>query len=283
MSDATEMAYEGRTELSERRPRFGRAQSHRHDSNGRENMGRAEAWISAILGTVLVGGAVRHPSKRSLPLAAAGAALLYRGSTRHCPAYAAAGIDRSKHKSGPDALGVITINNPPEEVYRFWRDLSNLPQVINVIESVEVIDEKRSRWRTREVAGQSFEYEAEIIEDTPDNGIRWKSVSGSPIEMRGSVRFKPAPAGRGTIVIGSIIFGRGEGGGITGRLASPFAKYAIHQDLMRLKQLLEAGEIPSTEEQPVGPRTADSALAHPRHTEQGDRTIRQGAQGANAL
>ena len=75
--------------------------------------------------------------------------------------------------------------------------------------------------------------------------------------MRGTVRFKEAPAGRGPIVIASMIFGRGKGSGIAGRLASPFAKYAIHQDLLRLRRLLETGELPSTEEQPAGPRDSE--------------------------
>lgn len=282
MSDATEAAYESRAELSDGRSGSARAQTRRPNSDAHTNMGGTEAWVSAIAGTILVGGALRRPSKSSLALAAVGAALLYRGSTRHCPAYAAAGIDRSKRKSGPDATGMITINRPAQEVYRFWRDLGNLPKFINVVDSVEEIDEKRSRWHTREVGGQSFSYEAEIIEDTPGNGIRWRSVSGSPIEMSGSVRFKPAPADRGTIVIGSLIFGRGEGDGIAGRIASPFAKYAIHQDLMRLKRLLETGEIPSTEGQSVGPRNRDAAATQLPHAKEGKLAAGEEPKGVNA-
>ena len=259
MSNATEMAYGNRTDFSGSESRFTarRIEALDHPVDHKQKKGRAEAWISAGVGGILVGSALRRRSRASLPLTAVGAFLFYRGVTRHCPGYAAAGIDRSERRSGPDAVSVITINKPVEEVYRFWRNLNNLPQFMNAVESVEVLDQSRSRWRTRELAGQSFTYEAEIIEDTPNNGIRWKSVSGSPIEMRGTVRFKEAPAGRGTIVIASMIFGRGKGSGIAGRLASPFAKYAIHQDLLRLRRLLETGELPSTEEQPAGPRDSE--------------------------
>ena len=259
MSNATAVAQEGPAKYPEQSFVAGDAQtSRRGRTTSDPNMGKGEAWASAALGSALVWRALRRPTLGSLPLAAVGAALVYRGSTRSCPAYAAVGIDRSKRKSGPDAVGAVTVNKPPEEVYRFWRDLSNLPRFMSILESVEVLDETRSRWRTRELGGRSFRYEAEITEDTPNDGIRWKSVSGSPIEMRGTVRFKPAPAGRGTIVIGSLIFGRGPGGGIAGRIASPFARYVIHEDLMRLKQLLEAGEIATTEDQSVGPRDLDS-------------------------
>lgn len=245
------------------------------------NMGETEAWLSAGVGAVLIGAAFRRGTMGALPLAAVGASFLYRASTRHCPLYAAAGIDRSSRRSGPDAVSTITIDKPTDEVYRFWRTLSNLPQFMAAVESVEVIDETRSRWRTRKLGGQSFEYEAEIIEDTPGNGIRWKSVSGSPIEMRGSVRFKPSPAGRGTIVISSLIFGRSPASGIVGRLASPFAKYAIHKDLLGLKRLLETGEIPSTEGQPVGPRDGSSPARRPLHAgSEGSVAARQ-VQGAH--
>ncbi len=280
MQDATKMI---RTDsFTPRSPRVSQHSPLRRAADPKPNMGETEAWLSAGLGAVLIGAAFRRRTMGALPLAAVGASFLYRASTRHCPLYGAAGIDRSSRTSGPDAVSTITIDKPPEEVYRFWRNLSNLPQFMAAVENVEVIDEKRSLWRTREVGGQSFEYEAEITEDTPGNGIRWKSVSGSPIEMRGTVRFKPSPAGRGTIVIGSLVFGRGERGGVMGHIAGPFAKYAIHKDLMGLKRLLETGEIPSTEGQPVGPRNSDSEARRPLHTRREDMiTAPAQAQGAN--
>ena len=197
-------------------------------------------------------GAWRGWSNTSVPLAVAGAGLMYRGSTRHCPIYSALGVDRSGRKSGPDAVSMVTIQKPVEEVYSFWRDLGNAPKFMGIIERVEVLDDRRSHWYTREIAGRSFDYEAEITQDTPNGGFRWLSLEGSPIEMRGAVRFKSAPANRGTIVVASVIFGSGAGGSIRGRLASPLAKYTIRQDLMRLKQLLETGEIATTEGQPAG-------------------------------
>jgi uncharacterized membrane protein len=198
-------------------------------------------------------GAWRSWSKSSLPLAAAGAGLMYRGSTRHCPVYSAVGIDNSRHRSGPDAVSMATIQKPVEEVYSFWRDLSNAPKFMSVIDRVEVLDNRRSHWYAREIAGHSFNYEAEIVDDQPNRGLRWKSLEGSPIEMRGAVRFKPAAGNRGTIVIASMVFGSSAGRGVRGRLASPLANYTMHRDLMRLKQLLETGEIATTEGQPAGP------------------------------
>ena len=229
--------------------RFGKAR--------RKNMGPGEAWLSLAAGAGLVWGAWRARGKASLPLAAAGASLLYRGSTRRCPVYSAAGIDHSARKAGPDAVGVITIDRPVEELYRFWRDLSNSPKFMRFVESVEILDEKRSRWRGKQIGGYAFDYEAELIEDIPNDGLRWRSAEGAPVDMRGSVRFMKAPADRGTVVVASVVFGRSGGGGIRGWLASPFAHYTIHEDLMRLKQLMEAGEIATAEGQPSGRRSGE--------------------------
>ena len=138
MSNATEMAYGNRTDFAGSESRFsaGRSEAFDQPVDHKQNMGRAEAWISAGVGGILVGSALRRRSRASLPLTAVGAFLFYRGVTRHCPGYAAAGIDRSERRSGPDAVSVITINKPVEAVYRVWRNLNNLPQFMNAVESV---------------------------------------------------------------------------------------------------------------------------------------------------
>ena len=231
--------------------RFGKAR--------RTNMGEGEAWLSLAAGAGLVLGALRSWSKASIPLAAAGASLLYRGSTGHCPVYSATGVDHSGRSTGPDAVSTITINKSPQELYEFWRDLTNAPRFMSFVESVEILGDGRSRWRGKQVGGRRFDYEAEITEDIPGEGLRWRSVEGAPIQMRGSVRFAPAPADRGATVIASVVFGRPGSDGLRSRLAGPLANYKIHQDLMRLKQLMEAGEIATTENQPSGRSKAEQA------------------------
>lgn len=254
MSNAS-IAYEGSGDSVRGQSDSGHDETSSH--NNGENLSGTEAVLSSVAGAVLVGSVLRRPRFGLLPLAVAGAFLLYRGSPRHCPAYAAAGIDGNKRRTGPDAVGVVTISKPVEEVYRFWRDLNNLPTFMNIVDGVDVIDDTRSRWHSREIGGHSLSYEAEIVEDSPNGGIRWQSVSGSPIEMRGAVRFKEAPHGRGTTVIASLIVGRGEASRIAGRIIGPIAKYGIHQDLVRLKRLLETGEIATTGSQPVGSRNPE--------------------------
>ncbi len=47
----------------------------------------------------------------------------------------------------------MTINRPVEDVYRFWRDLSNLPRCMQHLESVTPLGNGRSHWIAKGPAG----------------------------------------------------------------------------------------------------------------------------------
>ncbi|MEI9936430.1 MAG: SRPBCC family protein [Pseudomonadota bacterium] len=74
----------------------------------------------------------------------------------------------------------ITVNRPPEEVYKFWRDLENLPRFMSHLESVQVTN-GRSVWKAKGPAGMSVEWQAEVVFDRPYESIGWKSVEGSTL------------------------------------------------------------------------------------------------------
>ena len=89
----------------------------------------------------------------------------------------------------------ITINRKPEEFYHFWRNFENLSRFMNHLESVHVMDERRSHWVAKAPAGMKVEWDAEITEDRPNELIAWRSLEGADVENSGSVRFAPAPGG----------------------------------------------------------------------------------------
>ncbi len=139
----------------------------------------------------------------------------------------------------------FTINRQPDVVYSFWRQLENLPRFMRHLESVEVIDARRSRWRAKGPAGMTVEWEAEITDDRPNELISWRSVEGATVPNRGTVRFVAAPGARGTEVHVDLEYSV-PGGRVASTLAKLFGRepgQQIDEDLRRLKQLLEAGEI----------------------------------------
>lgn len=159
---------------------------------------------------------------------------------------------RSREQDSTDSPGMIriekaiTVNRTVEEVYRFWRQLENLPRFMYHLESVHEIDDRRSHWRAKAPAGRSVEWDAEILTDRANEWIAWRSIPGSDIDNSGSVRFAAAPGGRGAEVRVQLQYNPPAGrlGRIIAKLFGEEPEQQITDDLRRFKQLLEAGEIP---------------------------------------
>lgn len=156
----------------------------------------------------------------------------------------------------------IQISRPAAEIYRFWRDFNNLPRVMAHLDSIEVIDAERSRWSARGPAGKQIEWEAELIEDRPDESIAWRSVEGSAVENSGSVKFTAAPGG-GTLLHVELSYRPPAGrlGVIIAKLLGEEPALQLEEDLRRLKQLMETGEIVTTQGQSAG-RTRSRSLKY---------------------
>jgi uncharacterized membrane protein len=143
---------------------------------------------------------------------------------------------------------VTTVNRPIEEVYSFWRRFENLPRFMRHLESVRVIDERRSRWCAAAPAGVTVQWEAEIVQDVRDEWIAWRSLGGT-VPISGSVRFERAPGARGTEVRVQLQYTPPAGrlGRAVAWLFGKSPQQQIHEDLHRFKQLLEAGEVAVSE------------------------------------
>ena len=90
----------------------------------------------------------------------------------------------------------------------------------------------------------AIEWDAEIIKDEPSSIIAWRSLPGADIQNAGSVRFKAAPAGRGTELVVDIYY-RPPGGAAGKALAKLFGtvpEVELLNDLRSFKQLMELGE-----------------------------------------
>ncbi len=138
----------------------------------------------------------------------------------------------------------ITVNRPPEDVYRFWRNFENLPQFMEHLESVRVIDDRRSHWIARAPAGATVEWDAEITEDRPGELIGWRAVQHAQVPNRGAVRFAPSPDG-GTEVRVELRY-EPPGGKLGAGIAKLFGEEPGQQvsgDLRRFKQVMELGEV----------------------------------------
>jgi uncharacterized membrane protein len=153
----------------------------------------------------------------------------------------------------------VTVNRPVEEVYAFWKDPRNYAEFMDHIDSVNPETGGRSRWKVKAPAGMSVEWDAEIVADTPNEMIRWRSTKESKVANTGTVTFTRAAGNRGTIVKLEIDY-KPKAGPIGARIAKIFSaipKTQLAQDLRRFKQLIEVGEVVQSD------ATAGRGTPHP--------------------
>ena len=230
---------------------------------GREaNICMTERWSSAIAGGALIWLGVSRRSLSGALLAVGGATLVCRGVTGRSTAYRALGIDSAnKGKSAVASVGhgqgikvekSITIDHPRGELYRYWRNFENLPRFMNHLESVRTLDDRRSHWVVKAPAGKTVEWDAEVYNEKQDELIAWRSLENADINHAGSVRFQEAPNGRGTEVTVEINYEppAGKLGASLAKLFGEEPDTQLEDDLPRFKQIMEAGEIPTTAGQP---------------------------------
>ena len=122
------------------------------------------------------------------------------------------------------------------------------------LESVTVFDDKRSHWIVKAPADRHIEWDAEIVNEKVNQLIAWQSCEGADIDHWGVVRFTPAPGGRGTEVTVELEY-EPIAGSFSAMIAKLFGEepaQQIEEDLWRFKQLMEAGDVPTTKGQPRG-------------------------------
>lgn len=210
-------------------------------SDGRqETFGRL---VSGLTGGALAAIGMRRRGLAALPLAILGGVLVYRGATGKWPF----GRLLEIAPTGKPATfrRAITIDYDRGELFRFWRNLSNLPRFMHHLEAVEMLDERRSHWVARAPFGAKAEWDAEITEERENEVISWRSLPGAAVANTGSVRFRQAPGGRGTEVVVEMRYDPplGVAGRTVARLASEEPEQQVSDDLRHLKMMFEAGEI----------------------------------------
>jgi uncharacterized membrane protein len=160
------------------------------------------------------------------------------------------------------AIKTITIQRSPQDIFAFWRELENLPRVMPDLRSVRPTGERRSHWVARGPGGKRIEWDAEITEERPNELISWRSLPGADMDNSGTVSFRRAPGDRGTIVRVEMNY-RPPGGSLGSAVARLFAQAPEQKaqlDLYRLKQIMETGQVTTTEGQPAGRAASTSPL-----------------------
>jgi uncharacterized membrane protein len=215
----------------------------------RERLALAGAAVAGV--TLLdVVGAVQHSRREGLMNGQASGqgseGMRRMVSGRREPRRLAAETQREQlERRGIHVKMTTTVNRPVAEVYGFWRDFQNLPRFMHHLESVQVLDARRSRWTAKAPMGATVEWEAEIVDERENQLISWRSVAGATVDNAGSVRFMPAPGDRGTEVQVELVYRPplGAVGAIIAKLFGEEPQEQVKHDLRMFKAVMETGEV----------------------------------------
>lgn len=160
----------------------------------------------------------------------------------------------------------VTVNRSAQDAYALWRDFARLPVFMTHLESVS---DEGKHWVAKAPAGRTVEWDAEITEDVPGEVLAWRSAPAADVTNAGTVRFVPAPGGRGTEVRVELTYEPPAGalGNTVARLLGEEPRQQVTDDLRRFKQVLETGEVVRSEASPEGARTGRLVAQRPGQPE----------------
>ncbi len=82
----------------------------------------------------------------------------------------------------------IDVERPLRMVYDQWTQFEDFPRFMEGVVEVEQIDDKTLHWKAK-IAGRTEEWDAEIVQQEPDESIAWRHTRGAV--NQGVVTFSP--------------------------------------------------------------------------------------------
>ncbi|WGX94957.1 SRPBCC family protein [Nocardioides sp. L-11A] len=91
----------------------------------------------------------------------------------------------------------VTVDVPVRTAYDQWTQFETFPSFMEGVEEVRQLDPTHLHWRA-EIGGVRREWDAEIVDQTPDERITWRALDGTRND--GTVSFAPDELGSSTRV-----------------------------------------------------------------------------------
>jgi uncharacterized membrane protein len=204
-----------------------------------QNWSPAMRLISGVGGSLLTLYGLTRRGITKPVLSTAGLVLTARGVTNLDPrSLLGLGL-------GENAIKVqkaINIIAPIDEVYQFWHNFDNFPRFMNHVKEVST-ENDLSTWKVAGPAGTSLEFQSHITQDIPNELIAWETVPDSQVQHAGFVRFDENRDGSTRVTVQmNYVPPAGALGHAVAQLFGVDPRQAMHEDLIRLKSLLEEGE-----------------------------------------
>lgn len=156
----------------------------------------------------------------------------------------------SLSSGNPETPGIhvqesVSVNRSAQDLYDYWRDLGNLPQVMQHLKSVEALSDNLSHWVAKGPFGD-IAWDARITYDNEGKSIAWSSVAGAQVPNEGSVHFREEPNGMTDVRV-SLTYHPplGPVGAAVAKLFGEEPAQQVRGDLQRFKERMETGKVES--------------------------------------
>jgi uncharacterized membrane protein len=213
-------------------------------SNLQHNWSPSTRLLSSVGGSLLTLYGLTRKGVAKPVLGTAGLVLTARGLT-NLQTRSLLGLGLGEH--GIRVQKAINILAPVDEVYRFWRNFENFPLFMNHVKEISV-DGDTSHWTVVGPAESPYHFQSQITQDIPNELIAWETLPDSEVHSAGFVRFDENRDGSTRVTVQmSYVPPVGVLGHAVAQLLGVDPRQAMHEDLVRLKSLLEEGKTSTSE------------------------------------
>jgi uncharacterized membrane protein len=140
----------------------------------------------------------------------------------------------------------VVIRRPTADVFRFYRDFTNLPAFLGDVMSVEPRGARTFRWTVQGPFGLRVRWVVRITHEREDALIRYRTVSTLGPATRWDVYFTPLSRGE-TQVREAMTVPLGRVTSVPLSVVGKDPTHEVASNLRRLKELLEDGRVVTTD------------------------------------
>ncbi|MBX3155353.1 MAG: hypothetical protein KF773_05105 [Deltaproteobacteria bacterium] len=135
----------------------------------------------------------------------------------------------------------VTINRPRPEVFLALQHLDQLSSFMGGAVIVRSSGPRRLTWTLELPTSAQAEWELELVEERPSEKLAWRATERSALPIDVHVALVQAPGRDATELHARLVLGRARL--LPTGAAKLFEKDKLKDDLRRLKQILETGEV----------------------------------------
>jgi uncharacterized membrane protein len=209
-----------------------------------QNWSPATRLLSSVGGSLLTLYGLTRRGVAKPVLSTAGLVLTARGMT-NLDTRSLLGM--SGAENGIRVNKAINVFAPIDEVYQFWRNFENFPLFMNHVKEIRTRGDV-SIWKVAGPVGSTIEFQSRVTQDIPNDMIAWETLPESQVRSAGFVRFDENRDGSTRVTVQmTYLPPAGVAGHAVAQLFGVDPRQAMHEDLIRLKTLLEEGKT-STDE-----------------------------------